>query len=99
MCFGRPAEHLAAEQARRDAAQFQQTMEAAEKRNQEVVAALKPKFTPGPLETGAALQDNGGVQKKRSKKSSIIDANKGVSSLRIGLNTANTGSGGGPNMG
>jgi hypothetical protein len=51
------------------------------------------------METGAALEDNGGVQKKRSKKSSIIDANKGVSSLRIGLNTGNTGSGSGPNMG
>jgi hypothetical protein len=64
-----------------------------------VVTALKPKFTPTAIETGAALEDNGGVRKKRSKKSSIIDANKGVSSLRIGLNTGNTGSGSGPNMG
>jgi hypothetical protein len=86
-------------QAEEHARQFEQSLQAAEKRNQEVVTALKPKFTPAPMETGAALEDNGGVRKKRSKKSSIIDANKGVSSLRIGLNTGNTGSGSGPNMG
>ena len=97
MCGG--AEKRARRQAEQQARQFEQSLQAAEKRNQDVVTALKPKFTPAPMETGAALEDNGGVRKKRSKKSSIIDANKGVSSLRIGLNTGNTGSGSGPNMG
>jgi hypothetical protein len=97
MCGG--GEKRARRAAEQQARQFEESLLAAEKRNQEVVAALKPKYTPGPTETGASLEDNGGVQKKRSKKSSIIDANKGVSSLRINLNTANTGSGSGPNMG
>ena len=98
MCGG-GAEKRARRQAEEQARQFEESLQAAEKRNQEVVTALKPKFTPAPMETGAALEDNGGVRKKRSKKSSIIDANKGVSSLRIGLNTGNTGSGSGPNIG
>jgi hypothetical protein len=97
MCGG--GEKRARRAAEQQAREFEESMLAAEKRNQEMVTALKPKFTPGPMETGAALEDNGGVRKKRARKSSIIDANKGVSSLRIGLNTGNTGSGSGPNMG
>jgi hypothetical protein len=96
MCGGSGKARRAAEQQARE---FEASLQAAEARNQQVIAAMKPKYTPGPTETGASLEDNGGVQKKRSKKSSIIDANKGVSSLRIGLNTASTGSGSGPNMG
>jgi len=97
MCFG--GEKRARRQAEEQARQFEQSLQAAEQRNMQVVEALKPKYTPPPMETGAALQDNGGVQKKKSRKSSIIDANKGVASLRIPLNTGGTGNGSGPNIG
>jgi hypothetical protein len=104
MCGGgeKRARRAAERAAEQQAQQFEQSLQAAEQRNQQIVESLKPvprPYTPDPMNTGAALEDNGGVKKKRSRKSSIIDANRGVSSLRIGLNTGNTGSGSGPNMG
>lgn len=57
------------------------------------------KFTPAAARTGAS--DNQGVRKKKSKKSSIIDANRGVASLRNPLNIGGSGAGNGtgPNLG
>ena len=47
MCGG--AEKRARRQAEQQARQFEESLQAAEKRNQEVVTALKPKFTPAPM--------------------------------------------------
>jgi hypothetical protein len=105
MCGGgakraaRDAERRAAQQA----AMYEEQLRAAEARNQQVIEALTPKntpsYTPDPIDTGAGLKDNGGVQKKKSRKSSIIDANRGVASLRIPLNTGGVGGSSGPNIG
>lgn len=97
MCGG--GAKRARRQAEQQARQYEQQLQAAELRNQQVVEALKPKYTPAPVETGAALQDNGGVQRKKNNKSSIIDANRGVASLRIPLNTGGTAGSSGPNIG
>ena len=100
MCGGgaKRARRQAEEQAR----QFEESLKAAEQRNQQIVEALKPvpkPYTPDPMDTGAGLEDNGGVKKKRSRKSSIIDASKGVASLRIPLNTGGASGSSGPNIG
>ena len=100
MCGGN--ENHRREEAKREAARqsaaYESALRAAEDRNAQTIAAMKPKYTPPPVDTGAALQDNQGVQKKKARKSSIIDASKGVASLRIPLNTGGSG-GSGPNLG
>jgi hypothetical protein len=101
MCIGRPQAHIQAEaqrEADRQSAQFEESLRAAEQRNADVIAAMKPKYTPPPSGTGAAMEDNQGVQRKKTRKSSIVDANRGVSSLRIPLNTGGM-NGAGPNLG
>lgn len=101
MCSGNN-EHHRREEAKREAARqsaaYEEALRAAEQRNAQTIEAMKPKYTPPPVGTGAAMEDNQGVQKKKSRKSSIIDASRGVSSLRIPLNTGGT-SGSGPNLG
>ena len=104
MCGGgeKKARRQAERAAEQQAQQFEQSLQAAEQRNQQIVEAIKPTYkpyTPDPIDTGASLKDNGGVQKKKSRKSSIIDANKGVASLRIPLNTGGASGSSGPNIG
>ena len=102
MCFGRPASHVAAEaqrEADRQSAAYESALRATEERNAATLAAMKPKYTPPPVDTGAMMADNQGVQRKKSRKSSTIDASKGIASLRIPLNTGASGGGSGPNMG
>lgn len=101
MCFGdggAAARQEAEDRARNQARAYESALLAAEQRNAETLATIKPKYTPPPVDSGAAMQDTQGVQKKKSRKSSIIDANKGVASLRIPLNTGGVGSSG-PNLG
>lgn len=101
MCSGNN-EHHRREEAKREAARvaasYEEALRVAEQRSAQTIEAMKPKYTPPPVSTGAAMEDNQGVQKKKSRKSSIIDASRGVSSLRIPLNTGGT-SGSGPNLG
>lgn len=102
MCFGRPASHIAAEaqrEADRQSQEIEKQMQAAEQRNTATIEAMKPKYTPPPVPSGAAMADNMGVQKKKARKNSVINASQGVSSLRIPLNTGASGGGNGPNMG
>lgn len=102
MCFGRPASHIQAEAQRaadQQAAAMEAQLRAAEDRNTATIEAMKPKYTPPPIPSGAAMSDNMGVQKKKARKNSVINASQGVSSLRIPLNTGGSGSGNGPNMG
>jgi len=101
MCSGQRQHHRneeAKREANRQAVAYENALKAAEQRNAQTLAAMKPKYTPPPVNTGATMMDNQGVQKKRSRKSSVIDASKGVASLRIPLNTGGS-SGYGPNMG
>lgn len=101
MCFGNNGAHQREEakrQAAQQAAAYETALQAAEQRNTQTIESLKPKYTPPPVGTGAAMQDNQGVQRKKARKSSIVDASKGVASLRIPLNTGGT-SGSGPNLG
>lgn len=94
--------HHRSEEAKREAGrragEFAASLKAQEDANAAMIAAMKPKYTPPPTSSGAALEDNQGIQKKKTRKSSIVDANRGVSSLRIPLNTGGT-SGSGPNLG
>ena len=102
MCFGRPQEHIQAEaqrEADKQAAAMEAQMRAAEDRNKATIESMKPKYTPPPTPSGAAMADNMGVQKKKARKNSVINASQGVSSLRIPLNTGSSGGGNGPNMG
>lgn len=102
MCFGRPASHIQAEAQRtadQQAAAMEAQLRAAEKRNAATIEAMKPKYTPPPVASGAAMGDNMGVQRKKTRKNSLINASQGVSSLRIPLNTGGSGGGSGPNMG
>ena len=101
MCFGRPASHIQAEaqrEADRQSAEMEQQMRAAEERNRATLEAMKPKYTPPPTPSGATMSDMG-VQRKKARKSSVINASQGVSSLRIPLNTGGSNGGNGPNMG
>ena len=102
MCSGQ-GEHNRQVEAQRaadnQAAMYEQMMRAAEKRNAATIEAMKPKYTPPPVASGAAMGDNMGVQKKKARKNSVINASQGVSSLRIPLNTGGGGGGNGPNMG
>lgn len=115
--FGRPVQHIQAEAQRTADAkdrEIQKTIQESEARNESIakelqktvdrqvqaVQTLTPKFTPQATRSGAS--DNQGVRKKKSKKSSIIDANRGVASLRNPLNIGNASSGNsgtGPNIG
>jgi hypothetical protein len=102
MCGGNNAHHAQEEAKRaaaRQAAAYEEALRSAEQRNAATLEAMKPKYTPPPVDTGAMMADNQGVQRKKSRKSSTIDASRGVSSLRIPLNTGASGGGSGPNMG
>ena len=102
MCSGQ-GEHNRQVEAQRAADQASARQEIAlaeaERRNQQIVESMKPKYTPPPVQTGAALNDNMGVQRKKAKKNSVINAAQGVASLRIPLNIGISSGGNGPNMG
>jgi|688.fasta_scaffold373660_2 sRNA-binding protein len=102
MCGGNNAHHAQEEAKRaaaRQAAAYEEAMRQQEQRNAATLEAMKPKYTPPPVDTGAQLSDNQGVRRKKTRKSTTIDASRGIASLRIPLNTGNSGSGSGPNMG
>ncbi|MBM4179666.1 MAG: hypothetical protein FJ211_10115 [Ignavibacteria bacterium] len=101
MCSGQRQHHRneeAKREANRQAVAFENALKEREKANMAIVESLKPKYTPPPASSGASMMDKQGVQRKRTRKSSVIDASKGVASLRIPLNTGGS-SGYGPNMG
>lgn len=91
------ARAAAAEQAR----EYEKALATQEKANAATIEAMKVNYTPPPVPTMATIDSAyQGVQPKKTRKSSIIDANKGISgSLKIPMNTGGSSSGGTTNLG
>jgi hypothetical protein len=97
MCGGgRRAQHRKEEAKRQagiEATAARMAIEAAEKRNQAMVEALKPepeKYTPPPTTTNAMLGVRG-IKPKRGTKAGTLGARRGIASLRIPLNIGQSG--------
>ena len=102
MCSAKRAARKAAAQAQRDA---QVQMDKQDANFKEMLAMIpkapKPEdYTPSPTSTRSTLDDtNSGVRTSKSKRKSTLNMNKGVASLRIPLNTGQSGGGSGLNIG
>jgi hypothetical protein len=97
MCGGgRRAQHRKEEAKRQagiEATAARMAIEAAEKRNEAMVEALKPepeKYTPPPTTTNAMLGVRG-IKPKRGTKAGTLGARRGIASLRIPLNIGQSG--------
>jgi hypothetical protein len=97
MCGGGRRAHHRKEEAKRqagiEATAARMAMEAAEKRNEAMVEALKPepeKYTPPPVTTNAMLGVRG-IKPKRGNKAGTLGARRGIASLRIPLNIGQSG--------
>tara|TARA_R100000005_G_C4949871_1_gene170841 strand:+ start:238 stop:549 length:312 start_codon:yes stop_codon:yes gene_type:complete len=97
MCGGGRRAHHRKEEAKRqagiEATAARMAMEAASKRNEAMVEALKPepeKYTPPPTTTNAMLGVRG-IKPKRGTKAGTLGARRGIASLRIPLNIGQSG--------
>ena len=100
MCGGQKKAHHAQEEAKRQAgieataARIQ--MEEAERRNKEMIEAMKPPpqtYTPPPVPTAATLGTRS-VKPKTARKTGTLGSRRGISQLRIPLNVGQSATGG-----
>ena len=91
MCITTPGgeRERAEKRARRDARKHAAQMAAQNKKYQQTLKEMKPKFTPPPRSARATIGREG-VRRKKSKKASQLAAGKGMSQLRIPMQGSST---------